>query len=77
MDRTIIQSRVGADGILHVQVPLGSNEANRDVIVTIDPAQNNHADQDYSSWLKSIAGKWQGDFELPPSQSLEEREPLP
>ena len=36
MTRMTLSTRVGADGVLHV--PLGANEANREVRVTIEPA---------------------------------------
>lgn len=38
MDRMIVQSRVGADGVLRVTVPVGPQDANREVQVTIEPA---------------------------------------
>ena len=38
MNRMIVKSRIGADGVLNVTVPVGSNEANREVLVTIEPA---------------------------------------
>ena len=37
MNRMVIHSRVGADGILHLTVPIGAADADRDVEVTIDP----------------------------------------
>jgi hypothetical protein len=37
MNRIIIKSRIGADGMLHVTVPVGAADANREVQVTIDP----------------------------------------
>jgi hypothetical protein len=77
MNRTVVKSRVGADGVLQVVVPLGSGDANRDVLVTIEPSADSVAGESYSDWLKSVAGKWQGDFQRPPEGMLEEREPLP
>ena len=38
MDRMVLKSRVGADGVLHVSVPVGHADANREVQVTIEPA---------------------------------------
>ena len=78
MNRMIVKSRIGADGVLQVQVPVGAADANREVVVTIEPATETSIDVNgYSSWLRSIAGAWQGDFERPPQGTLEEREPLP
>jgi hypothetical protein len=36
MNRMILHSRVGADGVLHLTVPIGAMDANREVQVTID-----------------------------------------
>jgi hypothetical protein len=78
MNRMIVKSRVGADGVLLVEVPLGSQDANREVLVTIEPAAiSRPANEEYSAWLQSVAGKWQGDFERPSQDKLEERDPLP
>lgn len=37
MNRIIVKSRVGADGMLRMTVPVSAAEANREVQVTIDP----------------------------------------
>ena len=37
MNRIIVKSRIGADGTLHVTVPVSAADANREVQVTIDP----------------------------------------
>jgi hypothetical protein len=37
MNRIIMNSRIGADGILHVTVPVGAADANPEVQATIDP----------------------------------------
>jgi hypothetical protein len=39
MNRMVLHSRVGSDGVLHISVPIGQQEADRDVQVTIDPVQ--------------------------------------
>ncbi len=38
MTRIIVNSKVGADGVLRVTIPLGAGDANRDVQVTIEAA---------------------------------------
>ncbi len=66
MNRMIVNSRIGSDGVLHVTVPVGRADADREVRVTIEPAEApaSPAEQRaYSAWVESIAGKWQGDFE--------------
>jgi len=37
MDRMVLLSRVGADGVLQITVPMGKSDADREVQVTIDP----------------------------------------
>jgi hypothetical protein len=37
MNRLVLHSRVGADGVLHLMVPIGQDAADREVQVTIDP----------------------------------------
>jgi hypothetical protein len=78
MDRVTILSRVGADGVLNVSVPLGPSDANLPVQVTIeatgDPLKNGSAD--YGAWLDGLAGKWQGEFVHGDEGPFESREPL-
>jgi hypothetical protein len=38
LDRIVLNSRVGADGVLHVTVLVGAADANREVQVTVEPA---------------------------------------
>lgn len=66
---------MGADGVLNVSVPVGLNEANRTVQVTIEPAtaQTNGA-ANYEAWLDGLAGRWQGDFTRGDEGSFETRE---
>jgi hypothetical protein len=37
MNRLIIKSQVGGDGVLHLDLPLGLEDANREVQVTVEP----------------------------------------
>jgi hypothetical protein len=37
MNRKVLHSRVGPDGVLHITVPMGKEDADREVRVTIDP----------------------------------------
>jgi len=63
MDRMTVLSRVGADGVLHVSVPVGVTEANRPVQVTIEPAADkSDSASEYGVWLEGLAGRWQGEF---------------
>jgi hypothetical protein len=38
MERMIVVSRVGSDGILHLDLPVGVEEANAEVQITVEPA---------------------------------------
>lgn len=37
MNRMVVHARIGADGILHLAVPISKHDADREVQVTIDP----------------------------------------
>jgi hypothetical protein len=52
MIRMIVKSRVGDDGVLHVTVPLGPAEANRDVQLTIESASTEPMSQE--EWRKLV-----------------------
>ena len=81
MTPTSITSRVGADGVLAIELPLGPAEANREVRVTVVPLAPNSdmSEQDWAewrAWVKAMAGQWQGEFERPPQDDYEERDSL-
>jgi hypothetical protein len=66
MTRITVKSRVDSNGILHLDVPIGPADADREVKVTIEPAVPETMSQE--EWRQAIldtAGKWQGDFERP------------
>lgn len=78
MLRIVMKSRVSTDGVLHLDVPMGEREANRDVQVTVEPlvAGESMTPEEWRSWVQSLAGSWQGEFERPAQGDFEEREPL-
>jgi hypothetical protein len=56
-----IKSRVGADGILTVTLPLGPEEANREVRVIVKPAGNRQSTvppipEEWRTFVKRMAG---------------------
>jgi hypothetical protein len=55
-----ITSRVGPDGVLRLAVPIGMNDANREVKVIVEPADEHSvvpaADQTWQDFVKSMAG---------------------
>ena len=57
MNRMILHSRVGADGILHITVPIGKADADREVQVTIDPVRPSPMTQEeWRNFVLSTAG---------------------
>ena len=72
-----ILSRVGADGILNVSVPVGKADAHRPVQVIIEPADIGlDTGGDYGAWLNGLSGRWQGDFVRDDEGTFESRESL-
>jgi hypothetical protein len=78
MTKMIANARIGADGVLRLNLPVGLQEANRHVLVTVEPASSKKTmtQSEWESWVESMAGSWQGDFERPPQGELQERDPL-
>jgi hypothetical protein len=76
MIRIVLQSRTGPDGTLHLDVPLGSEQADREVQVVIESVSKPLTPAEYSKWVRSVAGAWQGDFERPSQGEYEHREPF-
>jgi hypothetical protein len=77
MDRMVVKSTVSSDGILHLSLPVGIDEANREVQVTVEavpPAPLSH--EDWRELVLSTGGKWQGEFRRPEQGDYERREPL-
>jgi hypothetical protein len=73
-----VKSKVSRDGILHLSVPVGLEEAEKDVQVTVEPCvpKKPMTREEWHAWVDSMAGTWQGDFERPTQGEYEEREPL-
>lgn len=78
MIRIVVKSRVSSDGMLHLSVPVGLEEAEHEVQVTVEQVAPADAmtPQEWGAWVDSMAGAWQGDFERPAQGEYEEREPL-
>lgn len=77
MAKIVIKSRVGADGVLHFDLPLGSPEAGREVQVTVESAPSGAMTRaEWAAFLDRTAGAWQGEFKRPPQGELEVRDPL-
>jgi hypothetical protein len=77
MTRIVVKSRVSSDGFLRLALPVGLQEADKEVQVTVDPvAGPAMTPEEWRAWVTSLAGSWEGDFERPPQGDYEEREPL-
>jgi hypothetical protein len=79
MTPTTITSRVGADGILSVSIPLSPSDANQEVRVTVESVnpKPTMTQDEWRAWVGSLAGRWQGDFERPDQGEFEQRDSLP
>jgi hypothetical protein len=81
LNRMILHSRVGADGVLHLTVPMGKDDADREVQVTIQPAEPKHGmaseQEEWWQFVSETAGAWQGDLERPEQGAYEQRAELP
>jgi len=77
MNRMVVKSTVSSDGVLHLALPVGIEEANKEVQVTVEsalPVPVSH--EEWQKLILSTAGKWQGEFERPEQGEYEQREPL-
>jgi hypothetical protein len=66
MRSTLIRSRIGADGILHLDVPSDFVETELEVIVIVQPTTQSAAGREEDvAWsldfFESVVGKWQGE----------------
>ncbi len=80
MHRLVVQSRVGSDGVLHIDIPLGKEDADRDVRVTIDPVEVGPPPLTQEEWRRFVmetAGAWQGDLNRPEPLEFEQRDEMP
>lgn len=78
MNRIVVKSKVSGDGILHLSVPIGLDEAEKDVQVTVEPSTPATAmtREQWCAWVDSMAGAWRGDFQRASLGEYEERESL-
>ena len=80
MNRLILHSRVGADGVLQLNVPIGKAAADLDVEVTIQAAEPDPVagseQADWQEFVSETAGAWQGELERPQQGEYEQRDEL-
>jgi hypothetical protein len=77
MNRIVVKSRVGSNGVLQLTLPVGPADAGREVQVTVEPVGLPALSPD--EWRQRVletAGKWQGELERPEQGGYERRAPL-
>lgn len=79
MTRTVIRSKLGKDGVLHLDVPFGISEASRDVEVTVEPVSTGQqmTQEEWQEWVMKMAGSIPDpEFKRHPQGEFEVRDPL-
>jgi hypothetical protein len=77
MTRVVAKARVSSDGILHLHLPIGMGEADKEMQVTVESIPTKTMTQEqWRAWVESMAGTWEGEFERPSQGEYEVREPL-
>lgn len=74
MNRIVVESKIGSDGVLHLDLPLGVDHAQEVVRVTIETLAPPTADDEWRRAILSTAGKWRGELERPDQGEYEVRE---
>jgi hypothetical protein len=79
MNRMVVKSRVGSDGVLHLALPVGMEEADKEVQVTVEltTPKKEMTQEEWEAWVDSMAGSiTDPTFIRHPQGELEERDPL-
>jgi hypothetical protein len=79
MNRVVVNSKVGSDGVLHLALPVGVEEADKEVRITVEPIPPTArmTQEEWAAWVESMAGSISDPtFERPPQPGLEERDPF-
>jgi hypothetical protein len=81
MNRIVLKLRVDADGVLRISIPIGASDADREVQVTIEPAEEigskRLAVDEWRRFVAETAGALQGDLPRPEQGEFECRDVLP
>ncbi|MEK9138839.1 MAG: hypothetical protein AAB393_17095 [Bacteroidota bacterium] len=76
MSNIVIDSVIGPDGTLHLDVPIGIENANQPVRVVIEAARKPMTRAEWAEFVRSMAGSiTDPSFERPGQLPLEAREP--
>ena len=77
MNRLVVKSKVGSDGVLHLALPLGVEEADKEVQITVDLAtpEKEMTPEEWEPWVDATAGSiTDPTFIRHPQPKLEERD---
>jgi hypothetical protein len=81
MNRMVLHSRVGSDGVLHIDIPIGKECADRQVQVTIDPIGAGPPSMSQEEWrqfvMETAGSITDRSFVRHPQGEYERREQLP
>jgi len=77
----VIHSKVGPDAVLHLEVPMGADEANREVRIIVEAAGPDtglpRTQEEWQDFIRRTAGSvTDPDFRRHEQGEFEEREPL-
>lgn len=72
MQRIKVRQRVGADGILHLEIPTEVKDGEVEVVVVYQPVQKTEKRQ-WSSDFLSTFGAWEGGLVRAPQEEQPER----
>jgi len=77
MNRMMVKSKIGDDGVLHLDLAIGAQEANKEVRITLEPSWPVLTQEEWQAHILSTAASiTDPTFEHPPQLLLEDREPL-
>jgi hypothetical protein len=77
MSSIVVESVIGPDGTLHLDIPIGIESANQPVRVVIEPVRKPMTQAEWGAYVRSMAGSiTDPTFERPAQLPLEARESL-
>ncbi len=83
MNTIELGTRVGPDGILTLSVPMGMSEANREIKVVVESAEDRAENaarmtqEEWGQFVAATAGAWKGELERPEQGEFEVRDQWP
>ncbi len=81
MTRIELISKADADGVIHVEIPVGPGAADVEFRIVAErlsdaprPARPFLNREEWLAFIERTAGKWQGEFEIPDDPPPQERD---